>query len=346
MLYALVIAIELSPLGHITVDVIGEMAKVGFAFLASFLLYFLCRWLWRKDAPLFRALSWCAIASYVLGVAVTFGAGFVEMRWAHQAVDLHWSIALIEGAGTSVILEGWCVLYFGIKHYLVAQQQRARVLASEATARDAQLMALHYQLQPHFLFNTLNAISTLVVSRQPEKATEMISRLAGLLRNTLSSPCAHTVTLREELAVVEEYLTIERVRFGSRLRVSLDASDEAGDAQVPRFLLQPLVENAIRHGIAQLPQGGEIAIKAWLVGQTLQIEATNDTGTPEANLVHPNHGVGLTNTRARLDQLYGTGNAALNVADQLGSNRAGRFTVSLRLPLILDPISRGSVVTR
>ncbi|HTD28533.1 MAG TPA: histidine kinase, partial [Xanthomonadaceae bacterium] len=243
-------------------------------------------------------------------------------------------------------LEGWCVLYFGIKHYLVAQQQRAKVLASEATARDAQLMALHYQLQPHFLFNTLNAISTLVVSRQPEKATEMISRLAGLLRNTLSSPDAHTVTLCEELAVVEEYLTIERVRFGSRLRVSLDASDEAGDAQVPRFLLQPLVENAIRHGIAHLPQGGEIAIKAGLVGPTLQIEVTNDTSKPEARPVDPKHGVGLANTRARLEQLYGTGNAELSVSDRVGSDQVGRFSVSLRLPLILDPIARGPVVAR
>jgi LytS/YehU family sensor histidine kinase len=314
-------------------EVFAVMAGLGSSFLASFLLYFLCRWLWRKGIPLFRALSCCAIASYVLGVACTIVARLTQMHWADTALTFRWSIALTEAISASLILDGWSALYFGIKHYQTVEEQRARLLSSEATARDAQLLALHYQLQPHFLFNTLNAISSLVVSKQPEMATEMIARLAGLLRNTLSFPNTYTVMLREELAVVEEYLTIERVRFGSRLRVSFDVSDEARDAQVPRFLLQPLVENAIRHAISRPPEGGEIAISARLAELTLRIDVANDTCELPATGADHNHGVGLANTRARLEQLYGADGATLALLEQ-----AGRFTVSLQLPLITAPI--------
>src|SRR5271163_5035637 len=130
----------------------------------------------------------------------------------------------------AIILIAWSALYFGIKHYGTVEEQKDKLMASEATAREAQLQALRYQLQPHFLFNTLNAISALVVSKQPELATEMIAKLAGLLRNPLSFPETHVVTLREELAVTEEYLSIEQVRFGPRLTVSLKVSPKAYDA--------------------------------------------------------------------------------------------------------------------
>jgi LytS/YehU family sensor histidine kinase len=180
------------------------------------------------------------------------------LHLAGSREPLSWSLVAAEAFEATIVLIAWSALYFGIKHYGTVEEQRSRVLALEATAREAQLRALHYQLQPHFLFNTLNAISSLVVSKQPELATEMISKLAGLLRNTLSFPEAHVVTLREELAVTEEYLSIEQVRFGTRLAVSLIVSSTAYDAQVPRFLLQPIVENAIRHGIARRPNGGQV----------------------------------------------------------------------------------------
>src|SRR6202522_3550198 len=120
----------------------------------------------------------------------------------------------------AIILIAWSALYFGIKHYGTVEEQRERLLESEATAREAQLLALRYQLQPHFLFNTLNAISALVVGNHPELATQTISRLADLLRSTLDEPDVHFVSLAEELVVVKEYLSIEEVRFGSRLRVA------------------------------------------------------------------------------------------------------------------------------
>ncbi|GLQ46089.1 histidine kinase [Dyella lipolytica] len=340
-LYALTTAIASVPYSHTGTEVFAVVVELGTSFLASFLLYFLCRYLWRKGVPLFRALSYCVVVSYVLGVACTIVTRLMQMLWTNTTLPFDWSIALTEAIGVSLTLDGWSALYFGIKHYQTVEQQRTKLLSMEATAREAQLLALHYQLQPHFFFNTLNAISSLVVSNQPLLATEVIARLAALLRNTLSFPDTHTVTLRDELAVVDEYLTIERIRFGSRLKVSFDVSDEANDAQVPRFLLQPLIENAIRHAIALRPEGGEITISARLAEQRLQIDVANDTCELEATDSYQSHGVGLANTRARLGQLYGAHDATLMLS---GEN--GRFMVSLRLPLITEPIVSLSMVGR
>jgi two-component system, LytTR family, sensor kinase len=336
--YALATAVALAPYSHMRAEVFAVMANLGSSFLSSFPLYFLCRHLWRKGVPLFRALTCCAIVSYLLGIACTIITRLTEMHWTDEVLPFHWNIALTEAISASLILDGWCALYFGIKHYQTVEQQSAKLRAAEAMTRDAQLLALHYQLQPHFFFNTLNAISSLVVSNQPLLATEMIARLAGLLRNTLSFPNTHTVSLQEELAVVDEYLTIERVRFGSRLRVSFDVSEEANDAQVPRFLLQPLIENAIRHAISRSPNGGAIAISARVIEQRLQIDIANDTSEPESIDAHQSHGVGLTNTRARLTQLYGTHDATLMLSEQ-----AGRFVVLLKIPLIMEPIASMSM---
>jgi LytS/YehU family sensor histidine kinase len=238
-----------------------------------------------------------------------------------------------EGA---IILIAWSALYFGIKHYGTVEEQRGRLLQSEATAREAQLQALRYQLQPHFLFNTLNAISSLVVSKQPERATEMIAKLAALLRNTLSVPEAHVVTLREELAVTEEYLSIEQVRFGPRLTVSLSVSPEASQALVPRFLLQPIVENAIRHGIARCPTGGEVSITASVIEGRLRIDIENDRMD---DLLHPGdegNGLGLANTKTRLEKLYGELGSITVTTEQ-----NNRFLVSIQFP----PTRASSIVS-
>src|SRR5262249_54800503 len=151
----------------------------------------------------------------------------------------------------------WSSLFFGFKHFKALEVHRELLLVSEATARMAQLKALQYQLQPHFLFNTLNAISSLVVSNQPKLATETLSRLAALLRSTLRDSETYTAPLHEELDMIEEYLEIEKLRFGARLSVQMDIEEGAQSASIPRFLLQPLVENAIRHGVERSTTPGD-----------------------------------------------------------------------------------------
>jgi LytS/YehU family sensor histidine kinase len=161
--------------------------------------------------------------------------------------------------------------------------------------------------------------------------TEVIAKLAGLMRTTLGFPESHAVTLRDELAVTEEYLSIEKVRFGPRLAVSMSISSNAYDAQVPRFLLQPLVENAIRHGFARRPDGGQIAIKASVVDGQLRIEIENDRSENPLQSGEKGHGLGLANTRARLEKLYGeTGGITVSTAQK------SRFLVSLRFPFTTE----------
>jgi LytS/YehU family sensor histidine kinase len=295
-------------------------------FLASFILYASCHFLWRRSTPLASALLLSGGLAYVLGFLCTAVSALTALHFAEPQTHISWSMVASRAFEAAIIFIAWSALYFGIKHYGTVEEQRGRLLESEATAREAQLQALRYQLQPHFLFNTLNAISSLVVSKQPERATEMIAKLAALLRNTLSFPEVHVVTLREELAVTEEYLSIEQVRFGPRLAVSLSVSPEASEAQVPRFLLQPIVENAIRHGIANCESEGMVEASATRNGDLLHV-LVRDTGPGRISAQPNGHGIGLKNTRERLAHFYPAGYQM--EAQPLHS---GGFEVSITIP--------------
>ena len=327
-LYGLATAVSYIPFRHMREAVDFQAAFFCSTFLASFVLYACCHFLWRRSTPLASALFLSVGFSYILGFLCTVISVLIALHLVEPRTPLSWGTVAARAFQGAIILIAWSALYFGIKHYGTVEEQRNRLLASEATAREAQLQALRYQLQPHFLFNTLNAISSLVVSKQPERATEMIAKLAGLLRTTLSFPEAHLVTLREELAVAEEYLSIEEVRFGPRLVVSLRVTSEAYEAQVPRFLLQPIVENSIRHGIARCPNGGEVSITASVVDGQLRIDVENDRTEGLMQSVDEGNGLGLANTKTRLEKLYG----------ERGSVKAAtapnnRFLVSIRFPL-------------
>ena len=204
-------------------------------------------------------------------------------------------------------LGAWGFLYIGFKHHQAWQAERERALLAEKQAADARLRALQYQLNPHFFFNTLNAISTLVTERRNDEASAMIARLGDFLRVTLRRDAIASVSLRDELDFTRRYLDIERIRFEDRLAVSYDVTDEALDAAVPVLLLQPLVENAIRHGIAPIEDGGAIAIGARVVGdgsaRRLEITIDNDVrGSRRAS----DGGIGIANVRDRLAMLYGS----------------------------------------
>jgi hypothetical protein len=327
-LYGLATTVSYIPFRHMREAVDYQVAFLCSTFLASFVLYTCCHFLWRRSTPLASALFLSVGFSYILGVLCTVVSALTALHLAGDRAPLSWSMVAARAFEGTIILIAWSALYFGIKHYGTVEEQRARVLASEATAREAQLQALRYQLQPHFLFNTLNAISSLVVSKQPERATEMIAKLAALLRNTLSFPEAHLVSFREELAVTEEYLSIEQVRFGPRLAVSLSISPEAYEAQVPRFILQPIVENAIRYGIARRANGGEVSITASIVEGQLRIDIENDRTEGLLRSGDEGNGLGLANTKTRLEKLYGEqGRVTVTTAQN------NRFLVSMQFPL-------------
>jgi LytS/YehU family sensor histidine kinase len=200
----------------------------------------------------------------------------------------------------------WSGLYLGAKHAQRFETEHNRARQAEALARSARLQALRFQLQPHFLFNTLNAISTLIVEGESLAANRMLVQLAGFLRITLEESSAPEISLLREVSKTREYLAIEKARLGDRLDVDVSVAPGAEDALVPALLLQPLAENAIQHGIAPRPTGGRLTIRAMREGTRVRIEvADNGAGHSHRPPRGSRRGLGLANTLERLRVLYG-----------------------------------------
>jgi sensor histidine kinase YesM len=207
----------------------------------------------------------------------------------------------------SLLLGAWAALYYGINFYLIIEEQADQLLKLENQATSAQLAMLRYQLNPHFLFNTLNSISTLVLLKQTERANAMLSRLSSFLRYTLANEAIAQVTIEQEVETLKLYLEIEKMRFEDRLRPSFDIDPAVEHARLPSLLLQPLVENAIKYAVTPQEEGAEIAVAARLAGDRVQITVADtgaecgDHGLGESGST----GVGLANIRDRLNQAYG-----------------------------------------
>jgi sensor histidine kinase YesM len=213
-----------------------------------------------------------------------------------------------------------------LRFYEGAKARQRREAELEARLAKARLQALRMQLNPHFLFNTLNSIASLV-HEQPQ-AEEMIEALSDLLRLTLSASDRQEVTLREELHFLERYLLIEQIRFGDRLRVEKQIDVSALDAPVPILILQPLVENAVKHGIESQIAPGVIRVMAERAGKSLILQVhDNGRGLAAASKGLLKEGVGLSNTRSRLKELYGN-RATL----ELKPGKAGGFSAEIQLP--------------
>lgn len=216
----------------------------------------------------------------------------------------------------------------GIHHMLAYYRKyRERELAAaqlETRLARAQLDALKMQLHPHFLFNTLNTISVLMLE-DVETANRMLVRLSDLLRITLEKESAHEVTLKEELEFLESYLEIEQMRFQDRLTVKVNVEPLTLDALLPNLILQPLVENAIRHGIAPRAAAGSVEIRAEQVQSRLKI-AVRDDG-PGLRGANGRKGIGLANTRTRLKQMYGDDHDF-----KIENNHEGGVTVAIEIP--------------
>lgn len=238
------------------------------------------------------------------------------------------------------LLGAWSALYYAINFYLQIEEQNDQLIRLENQATQAQLAMLRYQLNPHFLFNTLNSISTLVLLKQTEPANAMLTRLSAFLRYTLINEPTGRVTVAQEVETLQLYLDIERMRFEERLRTTFQIDDATRPALLPSLLLQPLVENAIKYAVSPQESGAEITIATQLIGGMLRI-TVSDTGPGLQNSVSDNRlsgvsfdggepvstGVGLANIRDRLAQAYGESHRF-----EITDSPEGGFAVIIEIP--------------
>jgi two-component sensor histidine kinase len=315
----------------VTYAVVVKSSLAIFGFALSLVLRLIYRAFIRRRVPLLAVLG--------LALPLSYGAAGVWMAAHHLVVAAYvaWQSGkpqfalrgfpdFINTIYYFFVYVAWTVLYFGVQAYLDLLDERERLRRAESLAHEARLRALRLQLNPHFLFNTLNAISTLVAEARNEKANRMLSRLADFLRTTLDRPDTDEIPLADEIEFARQYLGIESIRFGQRLRVDISVEPEASHGLVPAMILQPLVENAVRHAILPRESGGAISIVAERQDSWLTLGVHDDgPGLKDIGALH--HGVGLSNTSTRLTELYGEG-AELCFAR---SDRGG-LAVLIRLP--------------
>jgi sensor histidine kinase YesM len=250
---------------------------------------------------------------------------FYPEAFAFQESFTFWFVRRFHG--NLLYYATFVVISHALQYYERFRERELRASELETRLAQAQLQALKMQLQPHFLFNTLHTISELV-HEDPELADRMITRLSDLLRMTLENTGVHEVTLRKEIEFLKGYLEIEQARLGDRLKVRIEIAPETWDARVPNLLLQPLVENAIRHGIAPYAGPGEIIIQSEHDGGALRLQV-RDTGAGLARNwpERAQNGVGLANTQTRLLKLYGS-RQTFNTGSETGRG----FVVDISIP--------------
>ncbi len=297
--------------------------REAFAISEPLLLFFafvcLTPWYACRQLPL-ASTHKLKIAGYHAGAAVLAAA-----LWTALARAIGHALSLgnrLDPVIPPLIAVGFLLYALSVAlHYAFLAIEASRQAALEA--RDAELRALKAQINPHFLFNSLNSINALTAS-DPGRAREMCIRLADFLRSTLGLGERESVAWHEELKLAQAYLDVEQIRFGSRLQVELNVAEECGNCLVPPLMLQPLIENAVKHGIATLVEGGTIRVESRMRDGRLHIRVEN-TFDPEAPPPR-RRGLGLRNVRRRLETRFGP---AANLTARAEGNR---FTVEIAMP--------------
>jgi two-component system, LytTR family, sensor kinase len=260
-------------------------------------------------------------AAFLVGAVQTFLVFSINWLFdGQQSVFLRPTAALATWLSITANTTLWTIFYIALTG---PRRYREKEVGLQLALREAELRALEAQVNPHFLFNCLNSIRGLVVEN-PAVAQDMITRLANILRYNLHRDLMHTVPLASEVEVVGDYLALESIRFEDRLHVRFDIDPDAGKVSIPPMFLQTLVENALKHGIAKLPAGGDLLIRANLAPYWLVVEVENPgqlaEASPEATQL------GLANVRERLRILYGD-RASLKL-----ENRDGRVAATVLIP--------------
>lgn len=267
-----------------------------------------------------------AVAAEVYAWATYYGYAFLDPQIA--STTIRWSVAIQNLAFWTWFFLAWAGLCLALEYSFAVKEQERRSSELQALAHDAKLRALHNQVNPHFLFNSLNSISALIIDARVGEADRMVGRLADFFRMTMAVDPTSDIPLKREIELQRVYLDIEQIRFPD-LRFKIEIPPSLLNAAVPSLLLQPIIENAVKYGVTTSAPPAQIGIKAQRDGDQLVISVT-DSGSPQNSPLKPGAGIGLRNVRARLQERFG--NAQSLVARR---NGVEGFEVVIRLPLEL-----------
>ncbi|MBV7536754.1 sensor histidine kinase [Duganella sp. sic0402] len=279
-----------------------------YAFATGYSAYYLCRayplgsrrpmaiTLTLTIAAVVSGFLWLIIGNLWNGVCLLLG-----LAWSGILITPQLSVLIV---ALGVLLYGFAAaLHYLVIEFVRAKNAEQRELESLLMAQEAELRMLRTQIDPHFLFNSLNSISALT-SQDPKAARRMTLELASFFRQSLGMEAHKKVTLEQEMVLIRHFLAIEQVRFGERLQVVEDIEEDAANCLVPPMIIQPLVENAVKHGICNMPDGGTVRISARRAGSILQISVSNPVDEDMSSIRSDGHGIGLSNVRQRLSGAY------------------------------------------
>jgi signal transduction histidine kinase len=288
--------------GYMTVIAIAAVS----GFLLSLELRYIYRRVWTRSPRLTIVVALLSCYVFALVWRAIINSAYLRFTSDSMEWEMHSALEFFSNTlSSSYLLLCWTGIYFGIKYYESLQLQREATLRAATLAQEAQLKMLRYQLNPHFLFNTLNAISTLILDNENRTANQTVMRLSEFLRYTLDQDPMKKVTLRQEVEAMNLYLTTERLRFGDRLRLEFAIEERALEAMVPSLLLQPLIENAVKFAVSPSEQGGTIRVEGRARGSMLELAVADDgPGLNTGAAPGAGRGVGLRNIRERLAVLY------------------------------------------
>ncbi|MBV1909509.1 MAG: histidine kinase [Kangiellaceae bacterium] len=285
-------------------QIINLAIETGIGFTLSYLQWLFIRGI--VQLPLKRTIFLSFLSATIFGILFniiklsSFKVLVHGQRWNEAWDMLEFGGWLMFSLTTMFV---WTAIFFVMLYNTKLQKEHEMLLRAQTATKDAQLQMLRYQLNPHFMFNTMNAISTLIYKGANERANEMLDKLCEFFRYTLDRSERTIATLQKELELLDLYISIEKARFGDRLTIDIDIVDEVIDCKVPYMLLQPIVENAVKYAVEPRKEGGNIIIRAKKEQQRLVLEIIDD-GRKLGGKVRDGFGIGMTNTKARLEAMF------------------------------------------
>ena len=311
----------------------GQLLNLMLETLSGFLLSFVQWRLIRNivHLPLKQTLFLSFTSAAILGLLynviklATYKVVVYDQAWNHEWQMLEFGGWLLFSLTTMFV---WTSIFFIMLYNTKLQNEHERLLRAETAAKDAQLQMLRYQLNPHFMFNTMNAISTLIYKNENDLANEMLDKLCEFFRISLDKNATSASSIQKELELLDVYLSIEKVRFGDRLNVEMRVAPETLKAKVPSMLLQPLVENAVKYAIEPKKAQGHITLSTKLEDNKVQLRVEDDGNDGQGEL-EAGMGIGLDNTRARLKMMF-SGDCDVSI----NHNKQGGTTVQIHIPFV------------